>query len=99
MNYSLEVSELAEADLAVAVNWYSRIRLGLAADFLLCVDEAIDRIMGDPFAYAPLYHSVRRALVHRFPYGVIYRLTSTHVKIEAFFPDRMDPAALLRRLS
>jgi hypothetical protein len=99
MNYSLEVSALAEADLAVAVHWYSRIRLGLAADFMLCVDEAIDRIMHDPFAYAPLFRNVRRALVRRFPYGVIYRITGTHVKIEAFFPDRMDPTALVRRLS
>ncbi len=99
MSYTLEVSDLAEADFADAVTWYARIRPGLAADFVLCVDEAVDRIMHNPRAYAPLFLTVRRAVLRRFPYGVIYRVTDTHVKIEAFFPDKMDPAALSRRLA
>jgi len=99
MSYTLEVSDLAEADFADAVTWYGRIRSGLAADFVLCVDEALDRIMHNPHAYAPLFLSCRRAIVRRFPYGAIYRVTDTHVKIEAFFPDKMDPTTLYRRLS
>jgi plasmid stabilization system protein ParE len=99
MNYILEVSQLAEADFADAVRWYGRIRPGLAADFVLCVDEALDRIMHNPYVYAPLFLTVRRAVLRRFPYGVIYRVIDTHVKIEAFFPDKMDPNALQRRLA
>ncbi len=99
MSFTLEVSELAEADFADAVRWYGRIRYGLAADFVLCVDATVDRIMHNPHAYSPLFLNVRRALVRRFPYGVIYRVTDTLVKIEAFFPDKMDPAALYHRLA
>jgi plasmid stabilization system protein ParE len=99
MSYILEVSELAEADFAHAVRWYGQIRSGLAADFVLCIDEAVDRIMHNPLAYAAFFLDTRRAVVRRFPYGVIYRVCDTRVKIEAFFPDKMDPTALQRRLT
>jgi len=99
MTYTLEVSELAEADLAHAINWYNRIRPGLAADLVLCLDEAIDRILRNPYLYAKVFLDVRRAMVRRFPYGVLYRVTLTHIKIEAFFPHRMDLAALPRRIA
>lgn len=99
MTYTLEVSQLAEADLAHAVNWYNRIRPGLAADFVLCLDEAIDRILHNPYLYAKVFLDVRRTIVRRFPYGVLYRVTLSHIKIEAFFPHSMDPTALPRRLT
>jgi toxin ParE1/3/4 len=99
MSYTLEVSDLAEADFANAINWYGRIRPGLAADFILCLDEAIDRVMHNPYLYQILSQGVRRALVRRFPYGVIYRVTASQVKIEAFFPDNMDPTAVRLRLA
>jgi plasmid stabilization system protein ParE len=99
MSYTLEVSDLAEADFADAVNWYGHIRPSLAADFVLCLDEAIDRILHNPFLYQILFLDVRRALVRRFPYGIIYRVTASQVKIEAFFPDNMAPTAMRHRLA
>ncbi len=38
-----------------AIKWYRRIRLGLAADFLLCVDETIAR-MNTIVRYEPAEH-------------------------------------------
>jgi hypothetical protein len=71
----------------------------LVADFVLCLDEAIDRIMYNPHLYAVLFLDVRRAVVRRFPYSVIYRITDSHVTIEAFFLNSMDPTALRTRLT
>jgi plasmid stabilization system protein ParE len=99
MSYTRDVSELAEADFADAVRWYSQILPGLAADFALCIDEAVDRVMHNPHAYAPVFRNVRKAVVRRFPYSVVYRVSDTHVQIEAFFPDKMAPTALYRRLA
>ena len=44
----------AEADLANARDWYEGQRAGLGAEFLLCVEEVLERIgrmpeMGHPF--------------------------------------------------
>jgi toxin ParE1/3/4 len=98
MSHTLEVSAPAADDLAHAIDWYGRIRSGLAADFVLCVEEAIDRITQNPHAYPTVFRNVRRALIHRFPYGVIYRVSNSHIQVEAFFPDSKDPRALRRRL-
>jgi toxin ParE1/3/4 len=37
------------------------------------VEHALDRIIENPGIGAPIFHSLRRILVHRFPYGIIYR--------------------------
>ncbi len=91
MTYILEVSELAEADFAHAVRWYGQIRSGLAPDFVLCVDEAVDRIMHNPLAYAPFFLNTRRAVVRRFPYGVIYRVCDTRSQNRGVLPRQNGP--------
>lgn len=98
MTYTLEVSAPAEADLADAMAWYARIRPVLAADFLLCVEEALDRIADNPHAFPAVLPAVRRAVIHRFPYGIAYRIKHRQIFVEAIFPDRDDPLALRRRV-
>jgi toxin ParE1/3/4 len=63
----------AEADLVNARDWYERQREGLGAAFLLCVEEVLERIGRTPEIYTAVYHDIRRALTHRFPYAVYYR--------------------------
>ncbi len=64
----------AEADLVNAREWYERQREGLGAQFLLCVEEVLERIGRTPEMYAVVYHDVRRAFTRRFPYAVYYRV-------------------------
>ena len=61
MNYTLDFSDFAEADLAEAAKWYNRIRPGLTADLLLCVEEALDRICDNPQAFPAVGSGVQRA--------------------------------------
>ena len=44
MSYTFTIRPEAEADLAEAKRWYEERRQGLGADFVLCVDEALERI-------------------------------------------------------
>jgi plasmid stabilization system protein ParE len=60
----------AEQDLAEAARWYEEQQPGLGLDFL---DEALatfSAIAERPLASATVYGSLRRALLHRFPFGV-----------------------------
>ena len=66
--------EAAEADLTGAANWYGSYRASLGADFLLCVEEALDRIAHHPLSHPRITGEYRKALVHRFPFAVVYRL-------------------------
>jgi plasmid stabilization system protein ParE len=62
----------AEQDLAAAARWYEDQRPGLGQEFL---DEALatfSAITERPLANSSVHESLRRALLHRFPFGVFY---------------------------
>ena len=81
----------AEADLAHARDWYERQRAGLGAEFLLCVEEVLERIGRTPEMYMVVHHDVRRALTRRFPYAVYYRIAGNDVVVLGIFHTRRDP--------
>ena len=81
----------AEADLATARSWYERQRAGLGAEFLLCMEEVVERIDRTPEMYRMVYHDVRRALTRRFPYAVYYRIAGQAVVILGILHMRRDP--------
>ena len=81
----------AEADLVNARDWYEQQRLGLGAEFLLCVEEVLERIDRTPEIYAVIYHDVRRAFTRRFPYVVYYRIEVNEVVVLGIFHTRRNP--------
>ena len=81
----------AEADLANARSWYERQRVGLGAEFLLCVEEVLERIDRTPEMYRVVYHDIRRALTRRFPYAVYYRIAGQAVVVLGILHTRRDP--------
>ena len=81
----------AEADLVNARDWYERQRGGLGAEFLLCVEEVLERIGRTPEMHAVVYEGVRRALTRRFPYVVYYRMEGNEVVVLGIFHTSRDP--------
>lgn len=63
---------LAESEIDEAFQWYEDQRIGLGYVFLAEFNQTVDRIVAYPKAYTVVETSLRRALVKRFPYGVIY---------------------------
>jgi plasmid stabilization system protein ParE len=62
----------AEQDLSESARWYEDQRPGLGQEFL---DEALATfaaIAEKPLASAAVHGSLRRDLLHRFPFGVFY---------------------------
>ena len=62
----------AEAELNLSIDYYESIEPGLGYDFVLEVYETIQRVVDFPKAWTTLDGDVRRSLVKRFPYGVLY---------------------------
>jgi plasmid stabilization system protein ParE len=62
----------AEQDLAEAARWYEEQRPGLGQEFLDEVLATFSTIAERPLASAAVYGSLRRAFLHRFPFGVFY---------------------------
>ncbi len=51
----------AEAEMEPAYRWYERRREGLGADFLLCVEESLEKIRRDPELYPVVHKNVLRS--------------------------------------
>lgn len=92
MNREVVVHEAAEQELSEAVLWYEARRPGLgsalireAASALQGVAEGFDGIpyLGDP--------AIRRVLLGRFPYSVIFFTSGTTTEVLAFAHHRRRP--------
>jgi hypothetical protein len=62
----------AEMEFNEAINYYENIESGLGYDFALEVHSAIKRSVEFPKAWVALDGDIRRSLVKRFPYGILY---------------------------
>ncbi len=63
--------------------WYEDQQAGLGAYFLAELDLVFQRIEENPLQFPRLEGDVRRALLHRFPYGVYFITESQEVKVLA----------------
>ncbi len=73
--------------------WYEDRAKNLGIEFLDEIDRAVNAIQEAPTMW-PWYdeqQGIRRFFVHRFPYAVIYRPTSTVIQIIAVMHLRRDP--------
>jgi len=70
----LEVRPEAELDVAQAMLWYERERDGLGDDFVQAVRATFIGIEEGPLQFPIVWQTFRRAIVHRFPFGVFFVL-------------------------
>jgi toxin ParE1/3/4 len=85
MTYRLIIRPEAETELAQAADWYERRVPGLGVDFLGAVDTAINSILSNPLQYPAIYKNVRRALMRRFPYQVLFLIEGDAIVAIAVF--------------
>lgn len=77
----IEFLEAAEIELDEAFKWYEAQQRNLGVQFLTEFDAAIRRISAYPKSYALLENEVRRCLIKRFPYGVLYGIDADTIII------------------
>lgn len=75
--------KLADQELADAVAWYDQQADGLGRDFLDELDRAIRRLAAFPLSCPEIESGLRRCLLTRFPYGVIYGLEGDTIIVVA----------------
>ncbi|MBM4313471.1 MAG: type II toxin-antitoxin system RelE/ParE family toxin [Deltaproteobacteria bacterium] len=64
--------ELAQYELDDAFAWYEEQMPGLGRELLNEVDQSIRRAVRWPLSGKEIAFELRRCLVKRFPYGIIY---------------------------
>lgn len=63
---------LAQGEVDDAVAWYDGQAAGLGQEFLDELDRAVRRAVAFPMSCPEIEPGVRRCLLARFPYGLIY---------------------------
>lgn len=78
--------------------WHEEQRLGLGDEFQACVDAALAADARDPLAWPRVEGEVRRLLVRRFPYAILYLVEPDRIEVLAVFHGARDPREWRRRM-
>ena len=87
----------ADLDAQQAIEWYDQRDRDLGDDFLRKVTECITSIEDNPLRYPLVHRQMRRALVSRFPYEIIFEIESDDIIIYAIYHCARDPEIWQRR--
>lgn len=87
----------AELELLNAAKYYELQAAGLGNEFLDKVDAALMDIREHPEQCSIVRLNIRRRLVPRFPYALLYRVDSEEIVIEATMHTRRRPDYWLER--
>ena len=74
----------ARLELREAADFYDLERPGLGSEFLDEVERTIKRIVAHPESSPVVLGHVRRCLISRFPFSVIYSLRDGAIRVSAF---------------
>lgn len=93
MAYKLTVRSEAELDIDEQYSAYKSKRAGLGLDFLLCVEEALDKLLRNPLIYRKFHRELRKISVRRFPHRIMYLIDGEKIIVTAVFHVRKDPTS------
>jgi toxin ParE1/3/4 len=82
----------AEAEMNEAAAYYEGQQPQLGRRFLVCVQDAANRIRANPQLYPIVEGDVRRCLTRSFPFGVLFRIRPEEYVVIAVMHLHRDPA-------
>ena len=97
MNYTTRLLLPAEQEMYAAARYYELQAPGLGQDFLNKVDNALQDLVRSPERWPVVQEDIRRRLIRRFPYSLIYRIDHNEVVILAVMHQKRHPSYWLPR--
>lgn len=103
MKTRVRLAAEARKEIRDAANWYGEQRPGLGHTFIAALDEALRRVtrLGPdcrPAIDVPEELGVKRVLVHRFPYLVVFIELPTSIRVLAVSHVKRRPGYWRKRL-
>ena len=74
-----------------AATWYEARREGLGREFVAEIDRAVARAREVPHQFPIVLRDIRRVVVSRFPYSVLFRVKPARIVVLSIFHARRDP--------
>ena len=99
----VSLSPEAVVELAEAASWYKTRQPGLAIRFLQEIDQTQQAIQSRPPSFPRLANTavdleIRRALLPRFPYALVFLELQTEIRVLAVAHAKRHPDYWLNRL-
>ena len=87
----------AAADVEAVHGRYELERPGLGEEFLVEASRTVEAVIAFPESYPVVHRDTRRALVHRFPHGLLYRILDDVIVFVGCFHTSRDPRSWKQR--
>ena len=98
VDYPVSFTLPARAELIDAQSWYENEVSGLGGHFRAAVGDVVQRMSANPQQFPLVYKNVRRALLRRFPYALMFVIEAdTTLTVIACFHGSRDPEHWQRR--
>jgi len=94
----IRLLSLAQQELDEAVEWYDLQAVGLGLEFIDEFDASVKLIASFPEISEEILDDIRRFLINRFPYGIIYGIDGDYIVIIAISHLRRKPNYWIDRL-
>lgn len=95
MRYVFHPEALTE--YAEAVQYYAERPVGVAQAFINAIEDTVYRLRESPTRYAVIDEDVRRCMVRRFPYSILYTIEQDYILILAVMHCSRKPGYWKRR--
>src|SRR5690606_20370449 len=97
MKLTLRYKRQAVAEMEAATRWYAQQRPELAPDFIGQVNELLKTIATEPERFAIIHRDARQAIMHRFPYSIIFAVRGEFAEVLSVFHSSRNPRIWKRR--
>jgi plasmid stabilization system protein ParE len=98
VSYRLYLRPEAESEIGETAIWYTRRGIGLGADFLDEVSKTLSVLRDRPDRFPIVEGEIRKTLLRRFPYVVLFSIRGDAVVVISCFHTRRDPTHWRDRL-
>ena len=75
----------AEFEIVEAAEWYAQRAPGLGGEFVRVVDAALAAVERNPLQYPLVDPPVRRAVLRRFPYSILFTADDDEILVLSVF--------------
>jgi plasmid stabilization system protein ParE len=84
--------------MAEAADWYDSQAPGRGDDFLRSLQHTIESVCRNPYQYQVLRGELRRAVLRKYPYLIIYAVSQDEVTVLRCVHARRDPRTWLNQI-
>ncbi|MEK6646795.1 MAG: type II toxin-antitoxin system RelE/ParE family toxin [Candidatus Firestonebacteria bacterium] len=88
----------AEEEMLNAAIFYEAQAHNLGKDFLRIIEITLHDISKNPLRWSIVNYGIRRRLIKRFPYSILYKLNGNHIIIVAIMHLHRRPNYWIERL-